>query len=351
MEIGSEFSYYNTSLNEKKVLKFKEKNYMFTFSGRSSIETVLKSEVNIKKVLLPSYCCEAMLVPFRKNGIIVDFYEVYYQNELKVNINIAQDIDAILWCNYFGFEVDMPDMTRFIDRGGIVIEDITHSLLSNQVYHQQSTYLIGSVRKWVPVLSGGICVSLKGCLNETPQGYPEQEYIDIKKRAMIQKQKYILGDKNVCKEEFLEMFSESNKWLANNYSGLKIDEESMGILNDMDWDEARKKRSDNAIVLYNGLNTCKNIKPLFDVHDMNCPLFVPVIVNKEHRQSLRKYLTVNEIYCPIHWPKPNDKCESNLYDIELSLICDQRYNEKDMQRMIDVIKKWDTDLENIKKER
>ena len=351
MEIGSEFSYYNTSsTNEKKVYRFKDKKYMFTFSGRTSIETVLKNEPQIKKALLPSYCCDSMISPFRKAGIKVDFYDVLYEYEFNVNVNIEDDIDAILWCNYFGYNVNMPDMSAFIYRGGVVIEDITHSLLSNSVYHKQSSYLIGSVRKWGPVLSGGICVSLNRCLNETPQGYPGRGYIDDKKRAMIQKQKYLSGDKDVCKEEFLEMFSESNKWLANNYSDLKIDEESMEILHNMDWDEIRKKRFDNAIALYNGINTCKNIKPLFIVESMSCPLFVPIIVNKEYRQSLRQCLTKNEIYCPIHWPKPNDKCESNLYDIELSLICDQRYNENDMQRMIDVIKKWDEDLENIKKE-
>lgn len=349
-EIGSEYHYENqkeeTNFNTKRL-----NNYILTFSGRTSIETVLKNETQIKKVLLPSYCCDSMIEPFRQAGIIVDFYDVYYENEIKININIDQDIDAVLWCNYFGFDVSMPDMKEFINRGGVIIEDITHSLISNQIYHKQSSYLIGSIRKWGPVLSGGICVALDGNFREKPKECPNQEFIDKKKKAMILKQKYLSGDKEIYKDQFLSMFSESNKWLANNYSCLKIDDESLKILNSIDWKDVYQRRCDNATILYGGLENCKNIKPLFNIIKMNCPLFLPVIVDKEHRQSLRKYLIENEIYCPIHWPKPNDKCESNLYDIELSLICDQRYNKDDIQKMVDVIKKWDKDITDIKRER
>ena len=72
---------------------------------------------------------------------------------------------------------------------------------------------------------------------------------------------------------------------------------------------------------------------------MDCPIFVPILTT--NREAIRKKLIENEIYCPIHWPKPNDKCESNLYELELSLICDQRYNEADMQRIVDVINNCD----------
>ncbi|WP_461816142.1 hypothetical protein [Faecalimonas sp.] len=349
-EIGSEYQYENhkeeVSLNTKK-----SNNYILTFSGRTSIETVLKNEFQIKKALLPSYCCDSMIEPFRQARIIVDFYDVYYENGIKINVSIDNDIDAILWCNYFGFDVSMPDMKEFINRGGVIIEDITHSLLSNQVYHKQSSYLIGSIRKWGPVLSGGICVALDKTLKEKPQECPSREFVDKKKKAMTLKQKYLSGEQEICKDQFLNMFSESNKWLADNYSNLKIDEESLEILKSINWKDVCQRRCDNATILYGGLEKCKNIKPLFNIIEMNSPLFLPIIVDKENRQSLRKYLTENKIYCPIHWPKPNDKCESNLYDIELSLICDQRYDKDDIKRMVDVIKKWDKDITDTKRER
>ena len=69
---------------------------------------------------------------------------------------------------------------------------------------------------------------------------------------------------------------------------------------------------------------------------MDCPLFVPIVVSK-NRNKVRQKLIEHKIYCPVHWPHPNVACESNLYDLELSLVCDQRYTERDMERIIAVL--------------
>ena len=92
-------------------------------------------------------------------------------------------------------------------------------------------------------------------------------------------------------------------------------------------------RRSNAHVLYKGLDGL--IQFLFSEEDMDCPLFVPVLL--EHRDQIRQVMIDNKIYCPVHWPKP-DGCNSNLYDMELSLICDQRYGEEDMMRIVKVLK-------------
>ena len=78
-------------------------------------------------------------------------------------------------------------------------------------------------------------------------------------------------------------------------------------------------------------------------------MFVPVLVPDGKRNELRRHLINNEIYCPIHWPvseyhmggshKLDDKTE-NIYANELSLVCDQRYIEEDMNRMVDVIREF-----------
>ena len=71
-------------------------------------------------------------------------------------------------------------------------------------------------------------------------------------------------------------------------------------------------------------------------------MFVPIIV--ENRDKLRKYLIDKKIYCPVHWPLSNyHKIKVNdqeIYQNELSLICDQRYNLDDMKYIVDVIKEF-----------
>ena len=112
---------------------------------------------------------------------------------------------------------------------------------------------------------------------------------------------------------------------------------SKNYLLHVDYWAHQSKRISNAIILYEGLTHNPYIEFLFPIKDMDCPLFVPVIVQNEKRDLIRKKLIEHSIYCPVHWPHPKATCESNLYDMELSLICDQRYNEEDMQRIIDVL--------------
>lgn len=336
IEIGSEFSALSvgSTAASSPLLKC---DGMLVFSGRTAIETVLKNEPTIKKAMLPSYCCDSMVTPFRKAGIEVYFYPVFYGNGLRIELTIPKNVDCLVWCNYFGFRNDMPDLSDFSTRGGVIIEDITHSLYSDNPYHEQSHYLVASVRKWEPILCGGCCVSRKGTMTVLPDREPSSAFLEQKKAAMQMKARYLDGDRTVDKETYLQLFSQSNYWLAENYSGLTIDAYSKDYLWSVKAEEHSKVRKQNAEVIYESLRDNINIRFLFEQSQMDCPLFVPVIIEKERRNAVRQKLIENQIYCPIHWPRPNADVESNLYDIELSLICDQRYNKEDMHRIASVL--------------
>ncbi len=334
-EIGSEF-HYEQSLQTKQSIdyNFDVRDSAYVFSGRTAIETVLNNLSGIKKALLPSYCCESMIVPFHNAGIEVSFYSVFYENGLQVDLKISDDVDLLLWCNYFGFKNDMPRVDDFVNRGGVVIEDITHSYLSYQPYHEQSHYVVASLRKWFPLLCGGYCASLNSALLKKPEKLPSKAFLDLKKQSMLQKSKYLQQVDDSLKELYLKGFEVTNHSFALDYSNTKMDAESCAILANTDIDAIRIRRIKNASILYEWLESQTHIRPLFDKTLMDCPLFVPIVVeNEANRTELRRFLISEKIYCPIHWPKPNG-CESNLYDMELSLICDQRYNEEDMKRIV-----------------
>lgn len=337
-EIGSEFSFSdNDYCNNTFDNLFNIKKGCLVFSGRTAIETVLMNEPSIHKALLPSYCCDSMIEPFRKSGIEVKYYSVNYINEITIKLNVEDDVDCILWCNYFGFMLPMPDLSAFVERGGVIIEDVTHSLYSSEQFHEQSHYLIASIRKWEAILCGGYCAAVKKKMSYKPFTRPSENYLKLKRNAMILKSKYLSGEINVEKEKYLHMFSEANKWLAENYSCKVIDEYSEKYLISVDIDMHRKQRRSNARILYEGLQNHPDIDFLFPIEDMDCPLFVPVIIRNGKRDVIRKKLVENAIYSPIHWPHPNADCDSNLYEYELSLVCDHRYNEKDMQRIVDIL--------------
>lgn len=333
-EIGSEF--HKLEFGKGHGLPFPVKGCL-VFSGRTAIETVLKELPHAKKAVLPSYCCDSMIEPFRKAGMIVEFYPVRYENGLKIDAQIPQDADILLWCNYFGCHTPMPDLLDFKKRGGLVIEDITHSLLSSSPYNSQSDYLVASIRKWEPINCGGYCAAVNGDFKHAPTLMPPSNFVDNKTSAMNMKTEYLNDLDEQKKQQFLAMFGESNHWLAENYSELAIDPWSEEYLTHVDADEQKTIRRSNAHVLYEGLKN--KVVFLFSEEDMDCPLFVPVVI--PNRNEVRKILTENRIYCPVHWPKP-EGCSSNLFDLELSLICDQRYNEDDMKRIVSVISQMNT---------
>jgi hypothetical protein len=259
-----------------------------------------------------------MIVPFKAAGIEVKHYAVNWNG--KIEINIEDSADILLWCNYFGYQNDMPDFD------GVVIEDITHSFLSEKQFHEKSDYLVASLRKWEPVYCGGYCSV------ETSCGKPSEKFIEGKSAAMGLKAEYLCDLDESKKPRFLQMFNESNQWLADNYSELSIDSWSREYLNHADIEEQCRIRRQNAHALHESLKG--RVQFLFSEKDMDCPLFVPVLL--ENRDKVRKLLTENKIYCPVHWPKP-EGAKSNIYDMEFSLICDQRYGLNDMERIVSVL--------------
>ena len=288
------------------------------FSGRTAIEAVLRKNPGIHTALLPSYCCDSMIRPFRDAGIKVKFYQVWWENGLKTRIDESADI--LLWCNYFGFKNEIPDFD------GVIIEDITHSIFSTTSFHPQSDYLIASLRKWEPVYCGGYCSI------DMDADDPPEEFVRLKSAAMELKKEYLEDLDAKKKPQFLSMFRESNQWVAEHYSGLLIDSFSRAYLEKVDVEKQRRIRRENAQVIYEGLSG--KVQFMFSDQDMDCPLFVPILL--PNRDEVMAHLINNKIYCPIHWPKP-EECDSNIYDLELSLVCDQRYGIEDMKQIISVI--------------
>ncbi|PCD09420.1 hypothetical protein CMV16_03170 [Peribacillus simplex] len=354
IELGSEF-WLNDELKAEKVssiptwLEVGNDNALL-LSGRSAIDFVLKDIMKYRKlstVYFPSYCCQSMLQPFIDNGIHVEFYDVYNEGKLDFNINVNQDCDVFFAMNYFGFTDGRMDdfIDRFKEKNIIVIEDSTHSLLSDFPCNKNSDYVIASIRKWLPIISGGLASKIQGEFSVKTSEETLHEMVNLRKSAMLDKARYIQGDETVEKANFLQKYSSSNAILLKNYSMYRIDNESLQFLHQTNKKTIVRSRRNNAKVIYNMFNELNEIKPLFPaLNDDDCPLFVPVTMNGKIRDLLRIYLIKNNVYYPIHWPKPTimekQEISVNIIDNELSLICDQRYSVSDIEYSVQIIKNF-----------
>ena len=71
-EIGSEF--HHISMENGAGIPF-PRDGSLTFSGRTAIEAVLKKLPYTKSALLPPFCCDSMIEPFRRAGFDITFFD------------------------------------------------------------------------------------------------------------------------------------------------------------------------------------------------------------------------------------------------------------------------------------
>ena len=104
------------------------------------------------------------------------------------------------------------------------------------------------------------------------------------------------------------------------------------------FEEIKSKRMENASFLHDELEKL-GIKHTYNPESV--PLFIPVFLG--NRSEVRKKMFSNNIFTPVHWPYESDKLngtiKNQLYETEISLICDQRYSLEDMKRQIEVLEK------------
>lgn len=351
-EIGSEYWLSPNSLPKKEddsftdLISFGEDRRLL-FTGRTAIDFVLEDiDREINNVYMPSYCCDSMLQPFIERNIQIDFYEVELNDKtIKYNIDYNKKTDIFFASSYFGYSSTNMDkiINEFNSKRVIIIEDITHRLLSDCCNHcETADYSIASLRKWFAIPSGGLAVKHCGPFKDIELLEPPKQLIEIKVAAMRKKASYMYGESfndEQSKSDFLRLFSEFNRMIPLHYKKYKIDSKSKEILKKIDIALIRRKRKENVEFFYNNYRETEHIKFLFNKpnkHD--CLLFVPLYVRKSIREELRKYLISNSIFCPIHWPVPEkvllQKSNIEIYNNELSLICDQRYDVSDMKNIV-----------------
>lgn len=349
-EIGSYFEYDHSLDSEKNKdidwLPHGISDYTYTFSGRSAIELALVNIMRtkeIKRVYMPSYCCTSMIGPFKKYNIELLFYDVQFNgSRIDYDINESLDYDLFFAMSYFGVEQSMDNIIEKMSKKNIIVmEDITHRLLSNKTNSIYSDYLIASLRKWFPIPAGGLLMSQHNQLIVKPTT-DSNKYVVEQTEAMKLKTRFLNGNHTIEKEIFFNKF----KYLNHNIQGIdytfKIDKTSEKLLHKLNVNEIIEKRRQNALSLYNYIKDLQLIKPLIkDVNlDIMTPLFVPIMVtDKRTRNKLIRFLIDEQIFCPVHWPVPEEVTLNSgnelLYNSEISIICDQRYTKKDMTKIIE----------------
>lgn len=350
-EIGSEFwSDVGLSTCDQHV---KSNNTIYLLSGRTALDYIvrdIKASKPFSSIAMPSYCCESMVEPFLRNVVGVEFYDVGLSDGGIMQLsNIPDSTDAVLLLDFFGYA--NPELPRIAEQakaaGETVIYDGTHKLNGHPAVEAVSDYTFCSYRKWFYSNAARVSKNTGVWNLETALLSRNSQYEALRNKASELKREYIDGE-NVDKSEFLSRFSEAEEMLDHDYISYAAEPESVERMLCTDIAFIAEKRCRNAQRLIDGLVAASMpwIKvPIKTVKPEDCPLFVPVLVEPSLRSVVRQKLIEQNIYCPIHWPLVEqhyicgiEQHDQYLYQTELSLVCDQRYDLTDVDRIVETLK-------------
>ena len=328
------------------------KDYSWLSTGRSAIRLVIRDieakRPSIKKIaVLPSFTCDTVFEPFLKAGYDVYYYSVdewlRTTSDSILKTVYEHDASIVLFHRFFGFDTldgQVDKMCEYLRQSGkYSIEDCTQCLYSD-IGRAEADYTIGSIRKWTGTPDGGFAVCRDGLFTQKP--YQTDKVLEAAKVKASYAKYHYLFEQQGEKDNMLAMFRQAEDILDQQTDFFAISETSSKVQSNLNFLDLKIKRRANYSILLNNIHA--PIKTLFSVrNEGNVPLYFPLYV--ENRLSLQKHLVQNAIYAPVVWPKsdlqPRVCAEAeNAYEHLLCIPIDQRYDEDDMFRIVDVINKY-----------
>ena len=351
LEVGGffEFSEFDCKRYEKSALFYLKnihRNHSFFRDGRQAIKSILLNTEKLKDKIcyLPSYLCYSISQPFKELKLEVNFYNHRHSLKPLIQENIKNSLIFIV--DYFGTEyISKERIYDFLNKGNIIILDVTHSLLDRDrlKIKSKNLYLIASLRKIFPIPDGGVLYhsdSQFTAKKASPRGYEEMlEAMKLKESYLKEKSKII--PKNI-KNRFLKIYQKYENDKDSNLIKLQnIPAISLDILKNINILNIIRKRKRNLEFMYKNISNKKHL--LFNLNEIKSPfILLLVFENEEKRNAIKKLLIENNIYPPIHWDLEKIVPKGYLFEHQLSkrilsIPIDQRYNEKNLSRVINIL--------------
>jgi len=299
--------------------EYKDKTSIFLNCGRACFYVAAKS-AEIKKIYIPFFNCEETSQPFKDLNIPIAYYRLD-KDLLPDDVSLKKN-EFILWTNYYGNAAE-DTISLISDKySGQLIIDNCHAFFSPPLNNAFNCY---SARKFIGVSDGAYLVTdlkrnldLEGLEKDNSSPYMEHLFKQLEQ-----------GTNNAY-----QLSLKNEKRLEKNYKLMSLTSEK--ILSQVDYEKIRKIRNQN-------FNTIHFLLSKFNHFPINenskTHMYYPF---KYKDLDLRQKLLNNKVYNPIWWRHVIDKCGKNSIESEYSLETillpiDQRYSEKDIEALSDLI--------------
>lgn len=310
-----------------------DKDILFV-NARSALSLLLDL-VRPVQVWLPSYLCGAILEPLAKHQCATRFYGVNYDLKIASTewMHEVAPRDLVLLISYFGFPCDATCATEAKKRGAWVLEDACQSLPTSG-HNSSSDFVLFSPRKFVGVPDGGILrlnAKVESDVAKLSQP-PLSWWLRSLTASFLRTRFDSIGGDREWFALFRDVESESP---VGDYAMSELS--SRILVECVDYEFVARKRVQNYEVLSRKLGEIA----LFPVLPSGVvPLGFPIRIKE--RDKVIQGLFRHEIFPAVHWPiedivPPDYQGSHRLASEIMTLPCDQRYDDAEMERIAMVV--------------
>ena len=337
-EFGSDFHYIDYYNSGRAHLTDVFKGAALLADGRQCI-VVLIRQYGWKRLWMPEYFCYEVIETIKnQTGIEVKMYVDSPLYEGKVEDIPYEEGDVLLRMNFFGMREHRSSKNIPVP----VIEDHSHDPFGHWALYSDADWCVSSIRKILPLPEGGMMWSPKGYRLDIELFTSEEneKIAAIRWEGMGMKTQYLKGEA-ISKDDFRKRYTETEEFFDYAEPAL-IDKRSREVVSkELDinlWQGAKRK---NWMLLKDLMKQerCKVMEPEND----SCTMFSLVILleSKEIRDAVRKRLIEACVYPAILWNLSESASieAKNFSERMLSIHCDGRYTEEDIQELALIMNK------------
>ena len=309
---------------ELELPKYKEyhANALKLNSGKNCLEYLLCCR-KYRKVYIPYYTCDVILKPFQKLGIAYQFYHINLQFEIADEIEL-QEGEALLYTNYYGLK------QRYVEKmvgryGERLIIDNTQAFFAKPMEGIDTFY---TCRKFFGVSDGAYLYTNATPIEELKQSTSYHTISHLIKRIDLSPEEgfedYHRNEENLEHEEIMLMSCFTERMMQS-----------------IDYKAVAERRRENFQHLHETLQSSNLLA--FKMENDAVPMIYPYMSGRE---VLRDYLIQNKVYVARYWPNvlewtEKDSVENRLANMLLPLPIDQRYDEREMDSIINKLRSYE----------
>lgn len=282
-------------------------------NARSALLYILKAR-NIRKIYLPYYLCGDVMALCERENVCYELYHIDADFQPVFDRVPAQN-EVLYVVNYYGF-ADTKREAEILQRYERVIFDHVQAFFQRPILGGDTVY---SCRKFFGVPDGGYAVT------DARMDQP------LESDRSNDRFRHLLGRfEGPSASDYYEDFK-CNELAFEDSDLLEMSPLTQNLMRGIDYENVRQKREENFQLLSSGL-AAQNI---LHVGALIGPYAYPFYC--KDGPLVRQKLAQKKIFVPTLWPNVMEQGNSLEQDFTANILplpCDQRYNKKDMTRVL-----------------